>query len=76
MLIGLQFCYSLSTASFSVNDGPICGLDIPNKLSLHEDCLIISYFWQGAINSRVIGLGTWCSISNIQQKGGKWMAPS
>ena len=35
-----------------------------------------SYFLKGAINSRVIGLGTWCGRPKIQQRGGKFMAPS
>ena len=46
--------------SFSATDGPICGFDIPNKHSCCEDDLRMFYFFKGGINSRVIGLGTWC----------------
>ena len=76
MLTGLRFCYFPSTVSFSAMDGHICGLDSHNKSSWHEDNLRMSYCCKRVINSRVIGLGTWCGRPKIRQRGGKFMAPS
>ena len=76
ILTGLRFCYPPSTVSFSATDGPICGLDSHDKSYWHEDDLIMSYFCQGATNSRVIGIGTCCDRPKSQQRGGKLMAPS
>ena len=76
ILTGLRFCYPPSTVSFSATDGPICGLDSHDKSSWHEDDLIMSYCCKGAINYRVIGLGTWCDRQKSQQRGGKLMYPS
>ena len=58
ILTGLIFCYPPSTVSFSAINGPICGLDSHNKSSWNEDDLIMYYYCKGAINYRVIGLGT------------------
>ena len=76
VLTGLRFCYSLSTVSFSAIDGPICGLDIHDKIYLNEDDLRMSYCCKGAINSRVVGLRTWCGKTKSRQRGGKLIAPS
>ena len=76
ILTGLRFCYPLSTVSLSATDGPLYGLDIHDKISWHEDDLIMSYCCKGAINSRVIGLGTWCGTPKSLQRGGKLMYPS
>ena len=76
ILTGLRFFYPPSTVSFSATDGTICGLDSHDKISWNEDDLIMSYCCKGAINSRVIGLGTCCGRQKIQQRGGKLMYPS
>ena len=76
MSTGLRFFYSRSTLSFSATDCPICGIDSHDKSSWHEDGLIMSYCCKGAINSRVIGLGTWYGRPKSRQIGIKLMAPS
>ena len=67
ILTGLIFCYPPSTVSFSVTDGPICGLDSHDKRYWNEGDLRMSYCWKETINSRVIGIGNWCGRPKIQQ---------
>ena len=76
ILTGLRFFYSPSTVSFYGTDGPIYDIDSHNKSYWHEDDLRMSYCCKGAINSRVIGLGTWCGRPKSRQRGGKLMATS
>ena len=76
ILTGFRFCYPLSTEIFSATDGPICGLDSHDKSSWNEDDLRMPYCCKGAINSRVIGLGTWYGVPKSRQRGGKLMYPS
>ena len=76
MLKGWRFCYSPSTVSFSATDGPICGPDSHDKSYWHADDLIMSYCCKGEVDSRVIGLVTWCGRPKSQQRGGKLMFPS
>ena len=62
--------------SFSATDGPIGVFDHSNKSYWRENDLRMSYCFNGAINYRVIGLGTWCGRPNSRQRGGELMAPS
>ena len=73
ILTGLRFCYPPSTVNFSATDGPICGLDSHDKSSWREDDLRMSHCCKGAINSRVIGHGTWCGRPKSRKRGGKLM---
>ena len=76
MVTGLIFCYFPSTVSFSVTDGPICGLDSHNKISWHKDDLRMYYCCKGGINSRVLGIVNWCDRPKSRQSAGKLMVPS
>ena len=65
----------MSTVSFSSTNDLISGLNTPNKSFRHEDDFRMSFCYKRAIDSRVIGLGTWCGRTKSHQRGGKLKSP-